>query len=70
MFVLADDDYIIVLQYYGIHTINLTPNELREKATHMLATKLCKCTNNLTNSKNNLKYKHNISGEVKLTLKH
>lgn len=67
---LGNEDYTVVLQYYGINTINLMPHELREKATHILATKLCKCTNNLNPSKDNLKSTYYISGEVKLNLKH
>lgn len=64
---LGNEDYTVVLQYYGINTINLLPHELREKATYILATKLCKCTNNLITSKNNIKRK---DYEVKLILKH
>lgn len=70
MLAIGNEDYTVVLQYYGINTINLMPHELREKATHILATKLCKCTNNLSTSKDNLKCKDGLYGHCKVILKH
>lgn len=57
--VLNKEDFNIILQYYDINTSNLLPNELQEKASHILTNKLCKCVNNI-NCYKTKKYKRKV----------
>ena len=36
-------DYLDILKYYKIDAAHLKKNDVRKKAEHLLATKLCKC---------------------------
>lgn len=58
--VLNKEDFNIILQYYDINTSNLLPNELQEKASHILTNKLCKCVNNI-NCYKKKKYKRKVN---------
>ena len=40
---LTTTDYKNILKYYKIADTQLKPREIKEKAEHLLATKLCKC---------------------------
>ena len=51
---LNSNDYKSILTYYKIDFSKLTNNEIKEKAEHLLANKLCKCIKNVkSNSSNN-----------------
>lgn len=56
--ILTKEDYEIILHYYGIDTNNLLPNELQQKASRILETKLCKCINNIAYNKKKTKRKY------------
>ena len=40
---LVQKDYKDILSFYKVNTSNMKPIEIKEKAEHLLATKLCKC---------------------------
>jgi hypothetical protein len=40
---LIHKDYKDILSFYKVNTSNMKPREIKEKAEHLLATKLCKC---------------------------
>lgn len=46
---LVDKDYKDILNFYKININDLKPREIKEKAEHLLATKLCKCIKNIKN---------------------
>ena len=48
---LSYNDYVDVLQFYKINTLGLKKKEVKIKAEHLLATKLCKCIKNVKRRK-------------------
>lgn len=48
---LTSTDYKNILKFYKIDTSTLTPKEIKEKAEHSLAVKLCKCIKNIKTTK-------------------
>lgn len=52
-YALNEQDYKVILEYYGIDTNKLTRRELKQKATDILANKLCKCINNIKTTVDN-----------------
>lgn len=49
---LTPTDYKNILKFYKIDTTKLTNKEIKEKAEHFLAVKLCKCIKKVNTSKN------------------
>ena len=48
---LSYNDYVDVLQFYKMDTAGLKKKEVKIKAEHLLATKLCKCIKNIKRRK-------------------
>jgi|688.fasta_scaffold2052938_1 hypothetical protein len=49
---LTTTDYKNILKFYKIDIATLANKEIKEKAEHILAVKLCKCIKNVRTSKN------------------
>ena len=48
---LNNSDYKNILKFYKIDPATLSNKEIKEKAEHFLAVKLCKCIKNIKNAK-------------------
>ena len=48
---LTTADYKNILKYYKITDAQLKPREIKEKAEHLLATKLCRCIKKVSKGK-------------------
>ena len=46
---LTHKDYVDILKFYEIDVSNMKKREIKEKAEHLLATKLCKCIKSIKN---------------------
>ena len=49
------NDYKTILKFYKIDTTLMTNNQIKEKAEHLLAVKLCKCIKNIAGPKRTTK---------------
>jgi hypothetical protein len=73
-YALDEQDYKVILKFYDINTHKLTKRELKQKATDILANKLCRCINNINTTVENpvgvckhsvIRKKSLVSGNVK-----
>lgn len=63
-------DYKNILKFYKIDTDDLSSKDIKEKAEHFLAVKLCKCIKNIRGTKKDEKRAISVCYNSVLTKKH